>query len=59
MVWYLHQRLRGDFILSVQGVKTEFDHVVLSKSQNTDSVKAALKKVLDWYIKKGCKPEIL
>jgi Reverse transcriptase (RNA-dependent DNA polymerase) len=40
-------------------IKTEFDHVVLSKSQNTDSVKAALSKVLDWYIQQGCKPEIL
>jgi hypothetical protein len=39
-------------------VKTEFDYVVLSKSQNTDSVKAALSKVLDWYIQQSCKPEI-
>ena len=40
-------------------VATECDHAVLAKSQDTCNVKAAVKQVLDWYIKKGCKPEIL
>jgi hypothetical protein len=40
-------------------IKTEFDHAVFSKSQDTESVKSACAKVLDWYIKQGCKPEIL
>jgi hypothetical protein len=51
---------KGDTLFFLfKDVKTEFDHVVCSKNQNTESVKSALTKVLDWYIKEGCKPEIL